>query len=242
MMREIRISDRLHTIAAMIPVGSRVADIGTDHARLPVWLVQQGISPSVIASDVLPMPLQRARETLEYWGLLQDPRLTLRLGDGLSGIGGEEVDSVVIAGMGGSTIAGILESCPWVPGCRHQFLLQPMSSADDLRTALHRLGFSVLQERLVRDNGTLYTVLEAKQGDSPGSWESWMSYVSPALLWGNDPLREEYIDHLLRRLERALEGARRSGKSHDGPRAALFEEILIGLKRAAGREHNANRS
>lgn len=97
--------------------GGRLADIGTDHGYLPVWLLQEGRIPSAIASDVGAEPLEHARRTAEEY---ETQGLDFRLCDGLSGIEPEETDTVVIAGMGGETIRDILRAAPWAADGQQQ--------------------------------------------------------------------------------------------------------------------------
>ena len=112
---------------------------GTDHAYLPAWLLQNGRIPSAIASDVREGPLSRARATARACGCFE--RMSFRLCDGLSGIAPEEVDALVIAGMGGETIANILEAAPWVKGKNFPIILQPMSTQAELRGWLCAMDF-----------------------------------------------------------------------------------------------------
>ena len=109
-MKRIALQPRLRLLAEMTPPGGRLADIGTDHGYLPVWLLQEGRIPSAIASDVGAEPLEHARRTAEEY---ETQGLDFRLCDGLSGIEPEETDIVVIAGMGGETIRDILRAAPW---------------------------------------------------------------------------------------------------------------------------------
>ena len=122
-MRPIELTPRLLALAQQVPEGARFADVGTDHARLPVWLLEQGIIQHAIASDLREGPLEQARETARRHALTE--RLSFRLGDGLAPIRGEEVDVCAIAGMGGETIAAILSACPWAASAGHTFLLPP---------------------------------------------------------------------------------------------------------------------
>ena len=109
-MKRIALQPRLRLLAEMTPPGGRLADIGTDHGYLPVWLLQEGRIPSAIASDVGAEPLEHARRTAEEY---ETQGLDFRLCDGLSGIEPAETDTVVIAGMGGETIRDILRAAPW---------------------------------------------------------------------------------------------------------------------------------
>lgn len=156
----ITLDKRLSAVAALIRPGSRLADIGTDHAYLPVYLVQAGVCPSAVASDIGAGPLDAARRTVTENGLTS--KIALRLGDGLSTIEAAEVEDIAIAGMGGETIAAILEAAAWVKTGGVRLVLQPMTRAEDLRRWLMTNGFSVLEEHLVTDGRHLYPVLAAE--------------------------------------------------------------------------------
>ena len=137
-MKRIALQHRLRLLAEMTPPGGRLADIGTDHGYLPVWLLQEGRIPSAIASDVGAEPLEHARRTAEEYGT---QGLDFRLCDGLSGIEPEETDTVVIAGMGGETIRDILRAAPWAADGHHTLLLQPMTKVELLRGWLRENGY-----------------------------------------------------------------------------------------------------
>ena len=122
-MKRIALQHRLRLLAEMTPPGGRLADIGTDHGYLPVWLLQEGRIPSAIAADVGAEPLEHARRTAEEY---ETQGLDFRLCDGLSGIEPEETDTVVIAGMGGETIRDILRAAPWAADAPH-----PAATAHD---------------------------------------------------------------------------------------------------------------
>ena len=156
---------RLTAVAALVRPGSRLADIGTDHAYLPVYLVEAGICPSAIASDIGEGPLDAARRTVAAAGLTS--KIPCRLGNGLATIHPDEVEDIAIAGMGGETIAAILEAAPWVKDTRLRLVLQPMTHAEDLRRWLLINGFSVLEEHLIRDGRHLYPVMAAEYTTTP---------------------------------------------------------------------------
>ena len=146
-----KLPPRLAAIAALVPDGARLADVGTDHALLPIRLLLDGKIQSAVATDIRPGPLSRAKENACAAGV-QD--LFCVLCDGLTGISPDSVDTVVIAGMGGENIAAILRAAPWA--CRNALcILQPMSRPEELRAALPSLGLMIRAERLVRDAGRL---------------------------------------------------------------------------------------
>ena len=155
-MKRIALQHRLRLLAEMTPPGGRLADIGTDHGYLPVWLLQEGRIPSAIAADVGAEPLEHARRTAAEY---ETQGLDFRLCDGLSGIEAEETDTVVIAGMGGETIRDILRAAPWAADGHHTLLLQPMTKVELLRGWLRENGYICTEERLVQDKGKLYVIL-----------------------------------------------------------------------------------
>lgn len=226
LLRFIELTPRLRTIAEQVPKGSRFADIGTDHARLPVWLLERGVIDAAIAADLREGPLDRARRTAARHAVTE--RISFRLGDGLKPLKPGESDVIAIAGMGGETIAAILSAAPWTMGERVTLLLQPMTSADALRKWLCEHGYQIAYERLVREDGTIYVVLTAKAGEMPP--------LTPGeLLAGrqwkemDEPLRGEYLHLLSVRTERALEGIRRSTRTGDKLRCKELQLLMTQL-------------
>lgn len=204
---ELKLTPRLRAVADQVAPGSRLADVGTDHAYLPVRLLMDGTINGAIAADLREWPLARARETARRFGV--EDRLSFRLCDGLRGIVPEEVDTVAIAGMGGETIAGILAQAPWTKqGTR--LLLQPMTSFLDLRSWLQQNGYVIESERIAQEGARLYAVLQVHGGQ--------MEPLSPGELWAgrqsDDPLRGAYLAYMEEKLTRALAG-RRASRSRD---------------------------
>lgn len=209
----IKLSKRLSAIAALIPDGAAVIDVGTDHGLLPVYLAQRGLSRRIIASDIHPDPLRSAealvRQT-ETEGLVE-----LFVRDGLDGFSREDADCIVIAGMGGENMAAILVAAPWTrEGVT--LVLQPQTKAAVLRRFLVENGYEITAERLVEDAGRIYSVLTARGGQAP-------AYTPVELLCGRreqiaaEPLLARYLDALLRRTEKAAD--------YDETAAALCEAL-----------------
>ena len=109
--RKLQLQPRLQMLADLVPAGAKLADVGTDHGYLPVWLLQEGRIRQAIASDINLEPLEHARRTAAEYGVSE--RMEFRLCAGLDKIRPDETDTIVIAGMGGETILSILESAPW---------------------------------------------------------------------------------------------------------------------------------
>lgn len=228
MCPRIHLTPRLAMVAAMVPQGTRLADIGTDHAYLPAALVQEGKISRAIAADLRSGPLDRARQTVLEQGLGE--QITLRLCDGLSGIRPEEADTVVIAGMGGETIAAILAAAPWTREHGTRLILQPMSSMDDLRQWLEENGYTIEREELTHEGETLYTAWLVRTGK--------MGPLSPAQIMAGKntphPLRGAWLELWLGKVQRALEGLERSGReTAEGRKQELRElrEELICMKK-----------
>ena len=153
------VSNRLLKIAGMIKHGSSVADIGTDHAYLPVFLVKEGIAQKAFACDIGDGPLKNARDNIERFGI---KNVFLRKGDGLSAVKPCEIDTAVIAGMGGDLIARIIDNAPWIKDAAYELILQPMTAAEELREYLLTNGFDIVLERAVSSQGRIYTVMKAR--------------------------------------------------------------------------------
>lgn len=193
----ITLDKRLSAVAALVRQGSRLADIGTDHAYLPVHLVQVGVCPSAIASDIGAGPLDAARRTVTENGLTSE--IALRLGDGLATVSAGEVEDIAIAGMGGETIVAILEAAPWVQNEGIRLILQPMTRAEDLRRWLLTHGFTVLEEHLITAGRHLYPVLAAEYTAAPVCEDEVAVYGGFFTAEEGRPYRQMMAEHLLRR-------------------------------------------
>ena len=225
-MRPIQLTPRLRSVAEQVPTGAKFADIGTDHAYLPVWLLQRGIITKALACDLRKGPLERARATAEKYNLTE--QMDFRLCDGLAGVAPGEADTIAIAGMGGETIADILAAAPWVWKEDCLLLLQPMSAQPELRRWLQGHGYAIAKELLSREGDTLYTTFVVQPGP--------MGELTPAEAWAGRqrkgeeaPLREEYLNRLVAQTARAAEGLARSTRPEDGPRRAEMEQVHTGL-------------
>ena len=217
-MKHLQLQPRLRLLADMVPQGARLADIGTDHGYLPVWLMQQGRIASAIAADIGPEPLAHARRTAEEYGTALD----LRLCDGLRGIAAHEADTVVMAGMGGETIIHILTDSPWPRDSGCTLLLQPQTKVELLRLWLSRNGYACENERLVWDKNYLYPVLRVNGGICPALTE--LQTLTGVLLDG-DPLYADYLTQHAEKLLHIAEGLRRSGREDALHRAEAAEAL-----------------
>ena len=224
---QIALSGRLRTIAAMVPPGSRVADIGTDHGYLPVWLTQHSRVSFMAACDVNRGPLEHARRSAARYGL--EEAISFRLGDGLSCILPEEVDTIVIAGMGGETIAAILRAAPWTNRPEYRLLLQPMTKQPLLRAWLAEHGYGFVEERLVYENHTYFPVMAVAGGGRAQT-------LPAAAQWGGvllreDPLQGGALSETIRHLRCAAEGLEQSAAPENKRKAAEHRMVMEALQR-----------
>lgn len=223
--KQLALQPRLALLAELVPPGCRLADVGTDHGYLPVYLLQQGRIQSAIAADIGAEPLEHARRTAEEYGVTG---LALRLCDGLADIRPDEVDAVAIAGMGGETIIHILENAPWTKDGSHRLLLQPMTKAPDLRRWLSVNGYGFTGERLVWDKGHLYPVLCVRGGSCPALTEE---QLLCGVRLADDPLYGAYLARHIEKLCRTAAGLRRSRRADAADRAAALELLANKLEK-----------
>lgn len=211
---------RLERIAAAVRQGSRLADIGTDHAHLPIMLVRKGVCPSAIACDLREGPLENARRSVSAAGL--SDRIECRLGDGLSPLSAGEADDIVIAGMGGETIAAIIEPCTWVRQSQIRLLLQPMTHAERLRRYLLTNGFSILKETVVEDTPHLYVFMEVAYTAAPPVEDE--AYWYRGALAGESGRR--YLQLQTARLQKERDMLARAGRREEAKKLEKLIERL----------------
>lgn len=236
-------------LAGMVTPGSRVADIGCDHGFLSIYLAQKGISPSVIAMDVRKGPLSAAREHIDSRGL--GAYIETRLSDGLKKLKPGEVDTVVCAGMGGRLMARILKESQEKTALLKELILQPQSELQEFREFLHKSGFRIMKEDMIREDGKYYFAMRAV----PGSREMSSKLDRPkafsvlgmsdraacvrvcdkfgeALLLQKHPLLKEYLHNQQKILEQLAEKLTVQGTERAGIRLQEVQEALDDIRLA----------
>lgn len=155
----MQLSKRLQAVADSVTKGNRVADVGCDHAYISINLIQQNIAPHVIAMDVNKGPLERGRENIERLGF--SDKVETRLSDGLNKLNPGEVDTILIAGMGGALTVRILEEgLTSVKKCK-ELVLQPQSELFFVRKFIEQIEFEIIAEQMLIDDGKYYTIIKA---------------------------------------------------------------------------------
>ncbi len=203
------LSERLSAVAALIRTNAEVVcDIGTDHALLPIYLVLSGRARKVIASDIAPRPLARAKENVVAWGA--HDRVELHIGSGLSGLEACGASDIVIAGMGGEVIIQILEAAAFVRDPRIRLILQPMTRAEVLRKWLGENGFSILRESLAIDRH-LYQIMLVTYDGIRRTPSLFACAVGEDNLRSGGPLVRQHLSRLLDVYSARAEGKEKAG-------------------------------
>jgi tRNA (adenine22-N1)-methyltransferase len=186
----MQLSKRLLAVADMVTPGNRLADVGTDHGYVPIWLYEEGRIPSAIAMDLREGPLARAEEHIREHGCEQV--LATRLSDGLQKLLPGEADSVVIAGMGGMLMQRILrEGQALLPSLR-ELILQPQSDLEAVRRYLRETGFCIVREDMVLEDGKYYPVIKAVPGETEDGPRIWYRY-GRLLLENRHPVLQQFL-------------------------------------------------
>lgn len=213
------LSRRLETIAGLVPIGSRVCDVGTDHGLLPIYLMQSHRAKSVTATDIRILPLEKARENIRKSGA---SGIRTVLSDGLD-CAPDDTDTVVIAGLGGEVITGILDrgrSMVQKPGVL--LLLQPTTSPEILRQYLCVNGFSIQTEHPLTENGKIYSVMQVvytgEKQEMPDGYY-YIGKIDPAL-----PEGKAYAEKQLHRCSGCIKSLK--SISRERTKCRYYEEIF----------------
>ena len=219
------LTPRLKAAADMVGVSACVADIGTDHGYIPVYLALSGKAGRIIASDVNPGPLETARRNAGKSGV--SDKIEFMLTDGLRGMETLGIEAAVIAGMGGENIAAIMDASPWVKEQGVRLILQPMTRLGFLSNRLDDSGYAIRDEVLVKDGGRIYPVLLVSAGMSRAPLSCAQIYADRILLEKRDPLLPEYLDRLINSFSRRLDGMDRASEE---VRVDLYDHTRLALE------------
>lgn len=189
----MKLTDRLLKIADLVTKGKKIADIGTDHGYIPVYLLNKGHVDFAILADVNKGPLENARSEVRHNNLTD--KVDLRLGSGIEVLNENEVDEVIIAGMGGILISELLEAKKSVAHNLDKLILQPMQAQDELRKYLLNNGYEILDEVLVKEDFRIYEIIVAKYTSKNTVVDDEIYYeAGKKLIENKDPLLNEFID------------------------------------------------
>lgn len=223
----MNIGARLEAVAALVPQNSVLADIGTDHAYLPVWLLQKGRIKSAIAADIAAGPCRAAQTNIGMYGLKD--KIQVRMGSGLTVLKPGEADGAVIAGMGGSTVIEILKESPEVAQALQFLIVQPMAGAPGLRRWACANGWRIEVEVLAEEPQHLYEIMLLVHGEE--AQHSDIEYeIGPRLIETRPPLFGKHIDKLYNACARTLQSMQHSSKAQQSSKYKKMQELLAGLE------------
>lgn len=199
------LQNRLFSIAKLIPRGSIVADIGTDHAQIPIYLVKKNICPKVIATDINKGPLLQAKRNIKNYKLQK--KIEVRQGFGLEPIMSDEVDGAIIAGMGGRSILQIIREKRDVSDLLDFLILQPMTQHAKLRYELFRLGYKITEEIIAREQNRYYEIIAAKKekDELSTNYDMIDIIIGPVLRYKKTTNTIDYLKMRKRKLLRLIE-------------------------------------
>lgn len=202
---------RLSAAAGFIRRGAVFADIGTDHALLPIWAVANGIAVRAVASDVNEGPLRRARENAARYGV--GNRVRCVLANGFEGIESYGISDAAICGMGGELIADIVERAAFIKSNGFRLIVQPMTIPDAARRGLWRAGFAIMDELTVCEGDKFYTVICADYCGIVRTVDEFTALYGDiaARKFESDDVRINYFKHEIGKYEQIIKGKNSAG-------------------------------
>ena len=198
----MELSMRMKAISSLVTKGNRLADVGTDHAFIPIYLTLNGWVPHAIAMDIGEGPLSRAIAHIHAYGL--ETQIETRRSDGLKMLSPEEVDTIIIAGMGGALMCSILDAADSGFCGTKELILQPQSEIFKVRRKLHAMHYQIVEELFFQEDGKYYTVIKAVPGEEYYEKEVYEQY-GKLLLLNKDALLFTYLEEKLDKTTQLLE-------------------------------------
>lgn len=193
MDKDIHLSLRMEAITSLVTKGNRVCDVGCDHAFVDIALVKRGISPSGIAMDVNPGPLERAACHIK--DELLDGKINTVLSDGLARYNIGEADSLIISGMGGPLMIRILSEEKEKADSFKELILSPQSQIRDVRMFLYESGYSIDDEKMVLEDEKFYTIMHVVR--KKGSINECEAAYGPVLIKKQEEVFRKYIEETI---------------------------------------------
>ena len=232
----MELSKRLYAVVSLVTEGASVADIGTDHGYIPIYLVKNQISSRVIAMDINKGPLERAREHIQAEGL--EDRIETRLSDGCEALKPGDADTMIAAGMGGGLVIKILTDYPEVTESMKDFILQPQSEIQKVRKYLNEHGFQIVAEDMVFEEGKYYPMMKARHasGKRPAEIYSQVEYLyGKRLLESRHPVLYEYLNRENEIKSSILENLKKQKGERIQARIGELETELVDIREAKKR-------
>ncbi len=205
----MKLDSRLLAVADLVRKNKTLADIGTDHAYLPVYLVEKGIINRAIAADLRVGPLENAKDAVVSYGY--SDKIELRLSDGLDNFKENEAEEIVVAGMGGLLISEFIERTNWLKNDNIHLILQPMTHAEELRKALFDNGFVMDKEVVAKDGDKLYIIFSAYYYNDTTVYTD-LDLIVGKLPYNDDVLSKEYLNKIYDKYNKKLVALKKADK------------------------------
>ena len=205
----MKLDSRLMAIANLVRKDKIFADIGTDHAYLPVYLVEKGIVNKAIAADLRVGPLDNAKETVVSYDFTK--QIELRLSDGLDNFKENEVEEIAVAGMGGLLISSFIERTQWLKNSDIHLILQPMTHIEELRKTLFDYGFIVDNEVVAEDGDKLYIIISAYYYGEATTYNV-LDLILGRLPLNRDDLSKKYLEKVYTKYNKKLIALKNANK------------------------------
>ncbi len=231
----VQLSKRLQAVADFVDNCAILADVGTDHGYIPVYLAGCGKVKKAIALDVNQGPLLRAEEHIRRNGM--EDRIETRLSDGCSALKPQEAEVIVISGMGGSLMMRILRQGEQAAKAARTLVLQPQSGLMAFRKFLYENGYEITAENMVREEGKYYPVIKAHAAESAehmsdGQYGRIAFRYGPVLLAENHPVLKEYLLNQQRQKQKILLHLKENARQNVQRRMEEVQEELEDLQKA----------
>ena len=215
------LDERLSLCASFVRHGSKLADIGTDHAYLPIWLIENNLIESAVAADVRTGPLENARNNIIRYGAAD--KIKTVLSDGFKNIRSTDAEDIVMAGMGGELIVKLIDCTPWIFDKHKRLILQPMTRSNTLRRYLFEKGFDIIDEKACISLGKAYSVMCCEYDGIIREPSLEAEYIG--CLGGNtDNVSKRYISNVKHKLEFRIRGIDKGSKLY-GEMSELIKKL-----------------
>lgn len=221
------LDDRLALVASMVRKGKRVADVGCDHAYLPIYLIKNKIASFVIASDVRTGPLESAQRNIAAEGLCE--QVTTVLSNGLDNINGSDFDDLTVCGLGGILMCDILSRADFLKDKNKRLVLQPMTDTEIVREWLYVNGFEIISERAARAAGHIYSVINAVYTGKIRKPDILERHLGGIITDPTDT-EKEYIEKYLNTLRSRLSGKIKA-KNLDKSELKELNELILQIEK-----------
>lgn len=219
----ILLTPRLQKIADLVPQCSVVADIGTDHAYIPLYLIKEGKTKRAIASDIKKGPVMRAEENVKRHGL--DDKIDIRLGAGIETISPGEADVIVVAGMGGILISDILDASLNTASKARLLILQPMTAVMELREYLCEKDFKIENEYVVSEENKMYNIIVCSPKGKT-SYSKRELYLGRGIEKTSPSEYEKYKSGVIKKITKQIDGLGASTLPENTEKREKLVEIL----------------